>query len=657
MVPDTEVLSALAVELGVHAHYVDGLGRAVDPGPESLLRVCRALGAPMERLADAPDALRAVRARKAAERLPPVVVAWHGHLNLELRTGAALRARVELEDGGACALTTEGSHVRTDAPLPFGYHRLVVEVDDEAEMEAHVIASPMRSWRRPDSPGRPPSWGVCTHLAALRTRRSRSVGDLRDLEYLSGRMSALGADVVTVLPLLPTFNDADDPEPSPYSPVSRLFWSELILDLEGGHAPVARPQRIDVAAAHAEVRARLAAVSDPDPSEVDTELAAYARFRGAQVRLGRNWRQWPAAARNGRLSDRQVDAAEEAFHRKCQVAVRRQLAETVGRMEGTGVRLGLDLAVGVHPDGFDTWSRPDLFADRVSVGAPPDPGFPSGQDWGFHPVDPEASRREGHRYFKEAIAHQARVSGVLRVDHVMALTRLYWIPHGLDLHQGTYVSYPTEELFAVLVLESHRCECEIVGENLGVVPPEISAALPRHGIRGMHLTLFAASDPEPRPPDSNSVGLVGTHDTATFAGWTRGADIDARVECGLLAAEEAPAAHAARRDEVWNLARTLGTSPERPGEYLEKVLCWLGGSDSPLILVWIEDFWLEEDQVNLPGTRSSDRPNWQRPLRAPLEELLSRPDVDARFRLLRDARERVGGSTGTPDSPDPTEGR
>ena len=147
----------------------------------------------------------------------------------------------------------------------------------------------------------------------------------------------------------------------------------------------------------------------------------------------------------------------------------------------------------------------------MSVGAPPDAGFPSGQDWGFSPVLPEASRREGHRYLAASIAHQAGLAGVLRVDHIMAWTRLYWIPHGFGLHEGTYVSYPAEELFAVLTLESHRDRCEVVGENLGTVPREIFEALPRHRIWGMYLAQFQASaGPRRRAADCRGHG-TGRH--------------------------------------------------------------------------------------------------------------------------------------------------
>jgi 4-alpha-glucanotransferase len=464
------------------------------------------------------------------------------------------------------------------------------------------------------------------------------VGDLRDLESLCAWVGKRGGDLVTVLPLLPTFN-SPDPEPSPYSPVSRLFWSELILDLEEEHRPTRPPDWLDVDRAEAEVKSALAGIPVPEGDEVDEELRRYARFRGAQARLGRNWRDWPSAARQGRLTPDHADPEEERFHLVAQTRVRRQLDGLLGALAESGVRLGLDLAVGVHPDGYDPWSRQDLFAEGMSVGAPPDPGFPSGQDWGFSPLLPGASRREGHRYLAASLAHQGALAGVLRVDHVMAYTRLYWIPHGFGLHEGTYVDYPAEELFAVLSLESHRNRFEVVGENLGTVPPEIGEALQRHRIWGTYLAQYqAAAGSELSPPTEDDMAQIGTHDTPTFAGWLRGADIEERIRCGLLAEESAPAEREHRQEVTERLAGLLGQRIEEPEAFLAELLEWLSRSESPLVVPWIEDLWLEGTAVNLPGTSSWERPNWQRPMGRLLDDVFSDSTVDRLLRILNEAR-------------------
>lgn len=636
---ELKALRSLAKAMGVHTRYKDGLGRQVTVAPETLVRVCAALGAPVTGPGDAAQALRAHRANEHPGLVPPVVVAWDGILSpLAVSGGGPVHAELHLEDGDVVPLETHGAALRATRQLPTGYHRLTVEHSGKHET-CTVIAAPVQAWHRPGSHR---SWGVGTHLAALRSARSRSLGDLNDLESLCRWVGARGGDLVTVLPLSPTFN-SEPPEPSPYSPVSRIFWSELILDLGDAHRPSGPVTTLDVTRADAEVRAALAGHGAPDRSLLDEDLVQYARFRGAQARLGRNWRAWPAKARSGVLAPDQVDAEEERFHLVAQTLVRQQLDDLRQRLDHEGIRLGLDLAVGVHPDGYDPWSRQSLFGDGMSVGAPPDQGFPSGQDWGFAPVLPEASRREGHRYLAASIAHQAGLAGVLRVDHIMAWTRLYWIPHGFGLHEGTYVSYPAEELFAILTLESHRHRCEVVGENLGTVPPEIDQALPRHGIWGMYLAQFAAASEEPDappPPTAVEMALVGTHDTPPFVGWLAGSDIAAQVRHGLLAEAAAPNVMEDRSKAAERLAKRLDRRVEDPQAFLAALLDWLGRSDSPLVVPWLEDLWLEDRGVNLPGTRSSERPNWQRPMRRLLDEVFTDPEIDRLIRGLQRARNR-----------------
>jgi 4-alpha-glucanotransferase len=643
---DLTALESLAYAMGVHRHYTDGLGRPVEVPPETLVRVCASLGAAVARPADAEEALRAYEAGRAGDRLPPVLVAWDGSLPaVRVAGNGGAEVEIRLEDGGVADVEIVDSAVRLPGAgrLPLGYHRLTV-VSPAGTDTCVIVSAPVQAWRRP---GMHRSWGVGGQLAAFRSARSRSLGDLRDLETVCRWVGDRNGDLVMVLPLLPTFN-SDPIEPSPYSPVSRLFWSELMLDLGDAHRPARPADTLDVRPADAEVRAALRDLPLPDPALLDDELVRYARFRGAQARLGRNWRDWPAPARDGDLSPEHIDSDEERFHLIAQSMARRQLGDLRRDLEADGLRLGLDLAVGVHPDGYDPWSRQHLFADGMSVGAPPDGGFPSGQDWGFHPVLPDASRREGHRYLAASIAHQAAVSGVLRVDHIMAWTRLYWIPHGLGKDEGTYVSYPADELFAVLTLESQRNRCEVVGENLGTVPPEIGDALPRHRIWGMYLAQFTASeDPDMSPATDQDMALIGTHDTPTFAGWLSGVDIGERVRCELLDEEAVPAVREERMRATGRLAGRLNASLDDPRALLSATLEWLGESGSPLVVAWLEDLWLEEEGVNLPGTRSSERPNWQRPMSRLLEEALGDPDVEEMARTL--ARSRAGDSQNSAD--------
>ena len=633
-------LRSLARAMGVYTEYTDGLRQPVTVAPETLVTVCASLGASVESPRDSSAALRVFEAEKGAEVIPPILVAWDGILpDVSMSYGGSVQAELVLEEGGVLPLEIgEGAsgeaRLRAATPIPFGYHRLTVEAARET-VTSTVISAPEQAWRRP---GSHLSWGVGGQLAAFRSSRSRAFGDLRDLDSVCRWVGERGGDLVMVLPLLPTFN-SEPVEPSPYSSVSRLFWSELILDLGEDHRPAVGSKTLDVRPADAEVRAALAGLPAPDVGLLDDELVRYARFRGAQVRLGRDWRSWPAKARAGDLTAEHIDPEEERFHLVAQTLARRQLGELREDLVRDGIRLGLDLAVGVHPDGYDPWSRQTLFGEGMSVGAPPDGGFPSGQDWGFHPVLPQASRREGHQYLAASIAHQAAVSGVLRVDHIMAWTRLYWIPHGFGKDEGTYVSYPADEQFAVLTLESNRNQCEVVGENLGTVPPEIGDALPRHRIWGMYLAQFTASeDPKVSPATGADMALIGTHDTPTLAGWLKGVDVGERVRCGLLEEASVPWVIEERSLATGRLADKLGVDAHDPRAFLAALLEWLGQSDSPLVVPWLEDLWFEDEGVNLPGTRSSERPNWQRPMRKLLDEALADPEVEALVQRLARAR-------------------
>ncbi len=624
-------LRRLAEALGVATEFVDGLGRTVRPGDDTLIAVCNALGARVTSAADAATALAAHRTEQD-QAVPPVLVAWDGRLELPAALQTA-DGEIHIESGDVRAL--EGGVDRSSGPLPTGYHTLVLERPRLASIA--VISAPVRSF--PLDPV--VRWGVGAHLGAVRTERSRSIADLRDLRALARWSADRGSGVVSLLPLLPTFNGAS-PEPSPYSPVSRLFWSELHLELGDAHRPTAGDGLLDLGAADQEVRAALGPDRRPAPDRIDPELARYARFRGAQARLGRAWMTWPDAARRGALADEHVDPDEERFHLVAQQEMRSQLAALTSSLDG-GPLLGLDLSVGVHPHAYDVWSRQELFASGMSVGAPPDAGFPSGQNWGFPPVLPGASQAEGHRYLAESIAHQAGLAGVLRIDHVMALRRLYWIPSGAGLADGTYVQYPLEELFAVVCVESHRHRCAIVGENLGTVPSEIDASLARHGILGMYLAQFEAGEtPRPSGPAATEAALINTHDTPSLAGWVREIDIDERLRVGLLDQAGAASERTSRRQAVARLERTVGVSSDPAGPFLDAVLGWLGGSTSPLVSVAIEDLWLESQPVNIPGTASDQRPNWRRLWARTLDDVAADPTVLHRLGRLAVARRLPG---------------
>lgn len=276
----------------------------------------------------------------------------------------------------------------------------------------------------------------------------------------------------------------------------------------------------------------------------------------------------------------------------------------------SGVGLYFDLPLGVHPEGYDVWKEPHLFARGVTAGAPPDPFFRQGQDWGFPPLHPERIRQEGFGYFAACLRHSMRHASLLRIDHVMGLHRLFWVPRGFPAREGVYVRYPAQELFAVLCLESHRSRCAVVGEDLGTVPPETRRALRRHRLSGMFVVQYELrADPRRpmRPVPSECVASLNTHDMVPFASfWRRAA--------------RRPLGKALRQFFDGKGDRKPGSS--RGAQMALSLLQKLARSRCRLLLVNPEDHWGELQPHNVPGTGPA-RGNWTRKARYRVEEMFN----------------------------------
>ena len=320
----------------------------------------------------------------------------------------------------------------------------------------------------------------------------------------------------------------------------------------------------------------------------------------------------------------------------------RELADQA-RRRGPG--LYLDLPVGVHGAAYDVWRERALFAEGASAGAPPDTFFTKGQDWGFPPLKPEALREQGYAYLVACLRHHLEHAGVLRLDHVMQLYRLFWIPQGLEAKDGVYVRYPAEELLAVLALESHRYQALLVGENLGTVPPEVNAALERRGVLGMYVMQYELAPGAPgleRTPPAATVASLNTHDMPPFKAFWEGLDIADRQELGLLDEEQARVERERReatRRELEALVRPRDLQDEPPDvqEVLRRLLERLAASPARLMLVNLEDLWGETEPQNVPGT-TDERPNWRRKARLGFEELSTDPEVLATLRRVDELR-------------------
>jgi 4-alpha-glucanotransferase len=690
-------LARLAAELGVMTWFWDTQGHRHDASTDGLLAVLRSMGAPVEHPGDLGELRRFVAAGHAAP-VEPVVVGHEGEpVELDVRApavGGPDRVVVHVAPEGADPLRVElpldqlpevgelevdgrrhlVRRLRLDLgrSVGIGYHPFTVELGGGLHPSTLIVAP-----RRVPAPGADErTWGVFAALYGCRPAPGSVLGpDVSDLGRLGSMVERLGGRVVATLPILASYLDRPY-EPSPYAPVSQRYWNELYVDLastpelaasERARAllddPATRAAAEQLRAADLfDHRARYALVrpvldelaatclAGPAGARAEFDLwvaenpdaRRYADFRAATDRTGTGWHGWGLGP--GRLPDGEPGPAA-GTHLWAQWTMARQMQAVAAGLEAHDVRLYLDLPVGTSGDGYDTWADHDLYAWGCGVGAPPDDFFGAGQNWGFPPVSPMAARAEGHRHLATALRHHLSAAGVLRLDHVMGLHRLYWVPDGMAASEGVYVRYPQDELFAVLAVEAHRRGARVVGEDLGTVPDEVRDALDRYGIGGMYVSQFQLPDGWGRPlplPSAHQVASVGTHDTPTFGAWWRGTDITLRHELGIHGEDQAADDRGRREGDRAALVQALRDAGVLEGEadersVLSALLAALGGSDATSVLVSVDDLVGETDPQNVPGT-GSDRPNWVRKMPCTLTELFDDPSTDDLLRRLQGSR-------------------
>jgi 4-alpha-glucanotransferase len=675
---------------GVQTAFYDVEGRRRQASPEAVLLVLRALGVSVESFADASDALRERRQELWRRLLEPVAVAWDGQAaGIDLRLPAAsangtLRCNLRLERGQDHAWTCDMADLpvvesamvegvrhqamRLALPLrlPWGYHRLTLELGAR-QFETMVISAPPRAHAFRDE-RTSKHWGVFMPLYALHSRRSWGGGDLTDFESLLEWVAGLGGSVVATLPLLAAF--LDEPlEPSPYAPVSRLFWNEFYIDvtrvpdlercpsaqaivrspevhqeLEGLRTQPLVDYRRQMAlkrrvleelarcffAERSERYAAFARFLEDHPS-----LEDYARFRATVERRRAPWPAWPQPLRDGVLKAGDYDEGAKHYHLYVQWVAQEQLQRLYERGQSAAVKLCLDLPLGVHPDGYDVWRERGVFALDASAGSPPDTFFTKGQDWGFSPPHPEAARKQGYSYFIACLRHHLQHAGIVRLDHIMSLHHLYWIPRGMEARDGVYVRYPWEEFYAILSVESHRQGALIVGEDLGTVPRYVRKAMARHNIHRTYVVQFELRPDRRRPVGTvpaASVASVNTHDMPPFAAFWRGLDIDDRLKRGLLddkgARSERRSRQLVKQSFLASLKRRglLKGADDDERDVLRACLAFLSASPARVVLVSLENLWLEARPQNVPGT-SDEHPNWRRKAHYSFEAFSQMPEV------------------------------
>ena len=549
----------------------------------------------------------AIEKRKAAARpkgiLEPVAVLWGNDrtIDVDLPGGTRVEWDVALEDGSWRSGRTDvlQGTITLDQPLPHGYHTLRMQNE-----EALLIVAPMKA----HAP-RERMWGVFAPLYAAHTQRSWGAGDLGDLLAYSSWVDHYGGGVVATLPMLAAFDD----EPSPYSPVSRLFWNELYLDVT--RVPELNPNDTDLGAI-----AHLQQLREVDHAAVRREKRRVLERCAARLVPNLEFERFASHAKEYAEFRAKVEQKDSAhYHLYVQYRIAQQMREAANAARRLGAGLYLDFPLGVNPGGYDAQRYAHVFANGVSVGAPPDLFFTKGQNWGFPPFDPDAIRADRYEYFRAAIRHHVAHAGILRIDHVMGLHRLYWIPEGNEAKDGVYVRYHADELYAILVLESRRHGCTIVGEDLGTVPPEVPKKMARHGLRRMYVVQYEVK-PEAPPlnePPAASVASINTHDMPTFAAWWNARDVDDRVEMGLLdevgAQRERETREKMKRELVGSLIEGSTTDSQR---VLEALLTHLASSAAEIVLINLEDLWRELEPQNVPGVPDK---SWRHKFRMSLE--------------------------------------
>jgi 4-alpha-glucanotransferase len=681
-------LYQLARLYNVQTAYYDVSHNRQQASVESLLAVIKALGAPVASLNDVVSVLRKRRQALWQRVLKPVTVVWNGKrpifrvcVPVSIADDCWL-GYLDTEDNRritwqwqAADLPTlektdiEGTsylikQISLPESLPWGYHKFSLEIGTNST-ETLIISAPDKAFLPPEEPGNR-TWGAFIPLYALRNRNIWGSGDYPALGSLAEWISSLGGQTVATLPLLPTF--LDEPfEPSPYAPVSRLLWNEFYINLES----VPELSQSSQAQAILQSESVLSETKElRDTSLVDyrrvmalkrrvleecchqliTEKSGrsqdfmrftqanpiiedYARFRATMEKLHSPWPTWPKRLHDGTLNEGDYEEKSKIYYMYAQWLAHRQVQNLADRAHRKGVTLYFDLPLGTHPQGYDVWRERENFALEATAGAPPDSVFTWGQDWLFPPLHPERIRQQGCRYFRDYLCHHLQHAGMLRIDHVMGLHRLFWIPKGLDASQGVYVRYQAEELYAILLLESHRHRSVIVGEDLGTVPSYVRPAMSRHDLQRMYVLHYELADSSSlHHPRRNTVASLNTHDMPPFAGFWQGLDIPERFNLGLLNEKSARAEKKERQKTKRVLATLLRKENWLRGKdsdvraVFRACLSFLSASLARVVLVNLEDLWLETQSQNVPSTDDRN-PNWRRKARYTLEEFCQLPEV------------------------------
>ena len=693
---EPEVLERLASAAGIAREWWDLNGGHHVVGDDTRRALLAAMGLPAETTGAARDRLVELAQARELRRLPRMIAAREG-IGTAVAIAAVdeprrLHAAVRLvrEDGTEqvlpfawndlpvnVATAADGRQVRqrmlTLPPLPAGYHSL--GLDDEGPAPCRVVVSPDRCFLPAELERGERRFGLAAHLYSLRRPRDQGIGDLTTLSLLAEATARAGGSIVGINPLHALFA-GDRDRASPYHPSDRRFLDPIYVDVERvpdlDGSPEARSlleqsaarlaslsarthvdyvgvwalKRAVLDACHARFERR--APSDPLVADFDRFVAEggialrqFAIFEAISATHPREpWQRWPEDLRSADASGAArfagLHAREVRFALYLQWLADRQLAEAAGRARASGLAIGFfrDLALGAAPDGAESWSNPGAYARGVSIGAPPDAFSPTGQVWNLPPPNPEAMAASACAGLRDVIAANMRHAGALRIDHVMGLSRLFWVPEGAAAAEGAYVAYPLEALLAVLAIESVRARCLVVGEDLGTVPEGFRERLAAADILSYRVLWFERdgggfADPARYPV--KAAACVSTHDLPTVDGWWSGTDIDEKLALDRLTPDAAQAERTERQASKRALAAALDRAGVAPDggidaaaphgvEVTAAIHRFVGASASALALIQADDLAGETTAANLPGVDRA-RPNWRRKLRVDVDAL------------------------------------
>ena len=697
---DTKLALLRAMGIDIAAPANDALGGEGERG--------RATGSQAVVVAD--ERVGSIALQVPAAEGAPARVDWR----VDLESGEIVEgnAAPAAESPGA---PSSGRPLALTIPLsvPTGYHRLTVRDHANGALlaTARIIVTPSRCYSPPLLAHGARVWGLALQLYALRSHRNWGIGDFTDLRNAIAVAAAEGADFVGVNPLHALF-PARPEAASPYSPSNRAAFNILYLDVEAiedfRHCRSARARVYSPA--FQSMLAHLRAVDHVDyrgvahlkfeilallydhfcQRELGTEpgkrgraFREFQRERGTALKLhglfealhehiaqstgeDGGWPGWPheyrppAAIENDELYRRHIERAEYFQYLQWQAELQLEAASEHARISGLGIGLYCDFAVGADAGGAETWSQAAVYAPAMHIGAPPDDFNLRGQDWGLPPMLPHRLKAAGYEPFITALRVAMRHAGALRIDHVMALMRLFWVPEGTVPVEGAYVAYPFSELLGIVALESRRNHCLVIGEDLGTIAPGVRAALADAGVLSYRPLYFERigdgefSRPEHYP--AQALVTVGTHDLPTLAGYWAGRDIAARARLRLFPDEAAHAAAlAARSRDRDRLMRALeetgvlpaGAAPRRMTvDVMVAVHRFLARAPSLVMAVQLDDVFGQDAQVNLPSTTEDQYPNWRRKLAIPLESWASNRRFAAVARMLRKERRRTHTTSG-----------